>query len=181
MRPSDGPRRRRMRRGTIVRIGGLCKRYGPSSQLARLDCTSSRRTTVMCALPRVTAVTTVYQRDSSSKRPRSSVVSAARSPTRRRTTCRAWRPGLRAWGGAFGAPGTPRPTRGRKPLCEQADACSGKSQSTIERSVLDNGSFHISITLLLGLCSTPCPSTDSAQPHSPFDSATRLDSSTRLP
>jgi len=35
----------------------------------------------MCALPRATAVTTVYQRDSSSKRPRSSVVSAGRAPT----------------------------------------------------------------------------------------------------
>jgi len=32
----------------------------------------------MCALPRATAVTTVYQRDSSSKRPRASVVSAVR-------------------------------------------------------------------------------------------------------
>ena len=36
----------------------------------------------MCALLRATAVTTVYQRDSSSKRPRSSVVSAARAPTK---------------------------------------------------------------------------------------------------
>jgi hypothetical protein len=36
----------------------------------------------MCALPRVTAVTSEYQRDSSSKRHRSSVVSAARPPTR---------------------------------------------------------------------------------------------------
>jgi len=36
----------------------------------------------MCALPRATAVTTEYQRDSSSKRPRSSVVFAARAPTR---------------------------------------------------------------------------------------------------
>jgi len=35
----------------------------------------------MCARPRVTAVTTVYQSDSSSKRPRSSVVSAAAPPT----------------------------------------------------------------------------------------------------
>jgi hypothetical protein len=33
---------------------------------------------------RATAVTTEYQRDSSSKRPRSSVVSAAHAPTRRR-------------------------------------------------------------------------------------------------
>ena len=80
-RASDGPRRRRMIRGTIVRIGELAMRYGRPSQLATLDCTSSRRSTVMCALPRATAVTTVYQRDSSSKRPRSSVVSAARAPT----------------------------------------------------------------------------------------------------
>jgi len=60
----------------------------------------------MCALPRVTAVTTVYQRDSSSKRPRSSVVSAARAPTCRRShepspASRASRPP----GGACGAPG----------------------------------------------------------------------------
>ena len=78
----DGPRRRRMIRGTIARIGELSMRYGRPSQLATLDCTSSRRSTVMCALPRATVVTTVYQRDSSSKRPRSSVVSAARAPTK---------------------------------------------------------------------------------------------------
>jgi hypothetical protein len=47
-----------------------------------LDCTSSRRSTVTRALPRATVVTTEYQRDSSSKRPRSSVASAARTPTR---------------------------------------------------------------------------------------------------
>src|SRR4029434_10094021 len=76
MRAGDEPRRRRMIRGTIARIGDLDMRYGQRSQLALLDCTSSRRSTVMCALPRATAVTTVYQRDSSSKRPRSSVVSA---------------------------------------------------------------------------------------------------------
>src|ERR1700681_593839 len=81
-RVSDGPRRRRMIRGTIARIGELTMRYGRPSQLATLDCTSSRRSTVMCALLRATAVTTEYQRDSSSKRPRSSVVSAARAPTR---------------------------------------------------------------------------------------------------
>src|SRR2546422_9688800 len=82
MRFGDGPRRRRMIRGTIARIGELALRYGSLSQLATLDCTSSRRSTVMCALPRVTVVTTVYQRDSSSKRPRPSVASAARAPTR---------------------------------------------------------------------------------------------------
>jgi hypothetical protein len=68
-----------MIRGTIVRIGELAMRYGPTSQLATLDCTSSRRSTVMCALPRATVVTTEYERDSSSKRPRSSVVSAVRT------------------------------------------------------------------------------------------------------
>ena len=78
----NGPRRRRMITGTIERIGGLAMRYGLVSQLAPLDCTSSRRSTVMCALPRATVVTTEYQRDSSSKRPGSSAVSAARPPAR---------------------------------------------------------------------------------------------------
>ena len=120
-RLGNGPRRRRMIRGTIVRIGELAMRYGQMSQLAPLDCTASRRRTVMCALPRATAVTTEYQRDSSSKRPRSSVVSAARAPTRASplgyqmtdAASRASRPA----GGACGAPG-PRahpPTRTR--LC----------------------------------------------------------------
>ena len=78
----DGPRRRRMIRGTIRRTGGPAMRYGHDvSQRATLDCTSSRRTTVMCALLRGCAVITEYQRDSSSKRPRSSVVVAARAPT----------------------------------------------------------------------------------------------------
>jgi hypothetical protein len=81
-RVSDGPRRRRRIRGTIARIGDLIMRNGPASQLATLDCTSSRRSTVMRALPRAIAATTEYQRDSSSKRPRSSVASAARAPTR---------------------------------------------------------------------------------------------------
>src|SRR5229473_166213 len=95
-RNGDGPRRRRMIRGTIVRTGDLTMRYGRPSQLAILDCTSSRRSTVMCALPRAIAVTTVYERDSSSKRPRSSVVSADRVLTRAGgTTWRTWRPGLR--------------------------------------------------------------------------------------
>jgi hypothetical protein len=78
-RVRDGPRRRRMIRGTIVRIGDLDMRYGHLSQLATLDCTSSRRSTVMCALLRATVVTTEYQRDSSSKRPRLSVVFAVRA------------------------------------------------------------------------------------------------------
>ena len=55
MRFSDGPRRRRMIRGTIARIGDLAMRYGDLSQLAILDCTSSRRSTVMGALPRAIA------------------------------------------------------------------------------------------------------------------------------
>jgi len=59
----------------------------------------------MCALPRATAVTTEYQRDSSSKRPRSSVVFAARAPIRaRRTTWRTRHPGLRALRAAPAAP-----------------------------------------------------------------------------
>ena len=65
--------------GTNQRIGGLAMRYGRQSQRAPLDCTSSRRSTVMRALPRVTAVTTGYQRDSSSKRPMSSVTLVARA------------------------------------------------------------------------------------------------------
>ena len=77
-----GSRRRRMTTGTIQRIGDLVLRYGRRSQLAPLDCTSSRRSTVMCALSRATGITTEYQRDSSSKRPASSVVFAARPPTR---------------------------------------------------------------------------------------------------
>ena len=126
-RVSDGPRRRRIIRGTIVRIGELAMRYGCPSQLATLDCTSSRRSTVMRALPRATAVTTEYQRDSSSKRPRSSVVFAARALTRappirrqRMTTAsRASRPA----GGAFGAPGPRAHPLTRRLLCRQADAC----------------------------------------------------------
>lgn len=71
-----------------ARIGELAMRYGHLSQLASLDCTSSRRSTVMCALLRFSAVTTVYQRDSSSKRP----LDRPSSPrfdaeTRTRTNC----------------------------------------------------------------------------------------------
>src|SRR6266851_2264194 len=40
----------------------LTMRYGQPSQLATLACTYSRRSTVMCALPRAIAVTTVYER-----------------------------------------------------------------------------------------------------------------------
>src|SRR5712692_2333911 len=80
-RVNDAPRRRRMIRGTIVRTGGLQMRYGHPSQLATPDCASSRRSTVMCALLHASAVTTVYENDSSSKRPRSSVVFAVRAST----------------------------------------------------------------------------------------------------
>jgi hypothetical protein len=77
--PAIASRRRRMDIGTNQGTGDLTMRYGLRSQLAPLDCTSSRRSTVMCALRRATAVTTEYQRDSSSKRPLSSVAFAARS------------------------------------------------------------------------------------------------------
>ena len=99
-----------MIRGTIARTGELDMRYEPLSQLALPDCTSSRRSTVMCALLRVTAVITVYQRDSSSKRPRASVVFAARSPTRSRTTRRTRCPELRALRAAPSAPLDTAPT-----------------------------------------------------------------------
>ena len=104
MRVSDGPRRRRMDRGTILRTGDVGLRYGFRSQLATRDCTASRRSTVMCALLQTTAVTTVYQRDSSSKRPRSSVVFAAAILTVCRTTWRTRSPGLRALRAAPAAP-----------------------------------------------------------------------------
>ena len=125
-RVGDGPRRRRMIRGTIARIGELAMRYGQPSQLATLDCTSSRRSTVMCALPRATAVTTEYQRDSSSKRPRSSVVFAARALTRASSRCQKMTTASRASrpaGGAFGAPGPRAHPLTRRLLCRQADAC----------------------------------------------------------
>jgi hypothetical protein len=114
-RDGDGPRRRRRIRGTIARIGDLTMRYGRSSQLATLDCTSSRRSTVMCALPRAIAVTTVYQRDSSSKRPRSSVVSADRVLSRAGSTT--WR--------------------------ALAGECPATTVNTLHDGGLDKGSFHI--------------------------------------
>jgi hypothetical protein len=72
--------------GTTQRIGDLTLRYGLRSQLAPLDCTSSRRSTVMCALSRATGIITEYQRDSSSKRPMLSVASAVRWPPDRGAT-----------------------------------------------------------------------------------------------
>ena len=68
-RETDSSRRRPMIQGTIARTGELIMRHGQPSQFATLDCTSSRRSTVMRALLRATVVTTEYQRDSS-KRPR---------------------------------------------------------------------------------------------------------------
>jgi len=73
-----------MTTGTIVRISALILRSGLRSQLAFEDWLSSRRSTVMRALPRAIAVTTEYQSDSSSKRPESSVVFAARGATQAR-------------------------------------------------------------------------------------------------
>ena len=64
--------------GTNPRIGELALRYGHQSQRAPLDCTSSRRSTVMRALLWATGVTTGYQRDSSSKRPMWSVTLVTR-------------------------------------------------------------------------------------------------------
>jgi len=77
----------------------------------------------MCALPQVTAVTTVYQRDSSSKRPRASVVSAAREPTFDVPRDGHGIQGVAACGRRLRRPWTPRPPRGGKHLCQQADAC----------------------------------------------------------
>ena len=144
----DGPRRRRMIRGTIARIGELAMRYGHRSQLATLDCTSSRRSTVMCALPRATAVTTVYQRDSSSKRPRSSVVSAARV-TDASEVPRGGHglQGFAPCGRRLRRPWTPRPPRGRRRLCQQADACSAIAKPPSKDRGLDRGSFHISAVM----------------------------------
>ena len=123
MPASNGPRSRRMIRGTIARIGDLAMRYGHASQLATLDCTSSRRSTVMCALPWATAVTTVYQRDSSSKRPRSSVVFAARAPdTAEIARVRHGVQGCAPYGRRLRRPWTPRLTRAEGSYCRQACA-----------------------------------------------------------
>ena len=145
MRFGDGPRRRRMIRGTIARIGELTMRYGHLSQLATLDCTSSRRSTVMCALPRAIAVTTVYQRDSSSKRPRASVVSAARLTD----AVGVPRGGRGVQGFApRAAPAVPldtAPTTWSRGSYASKLTLAGDRQATIERSGLDRGSFHISV------------------------------------
>jgi len=87
----------------------------------------------MCALPRATAVTTVYQRDSSSKRLRASVVSAARPPTRRSTTWWTRRPGLRAPWAAPWAPLDTAPTTWSDALMRASWRLLGNCQATIER------------------------------------------------
>jgi hypothetical protein len=81
MRSVDGPRRRRMIRGTIARISVLIMRHGPDVPIRdlRLPVLPTKHCHVCSAAP---AVTTVYQRDSSSKRPRASVVSAVRTRPR---------------------------------------------------------------------------------------------------
>ena len=79
MQGGDGSRRRRrIQRHDCEDRRQSAMRYGARSQLARQDCPASRRSTVMRALLWATTVTTGYQRDSSSKRPRSSVVFATR-------------------------------------------------------------------------------------------------------
>jgi hypothetical protein len=120
-------------------------RYGHVSQLAPLDCTSSRRSTVMCALPRVLAVTTEYQRDSSSKRPRWSVVSAVGADARGTnhvadTASRASRP----TGGVFDAPG-PRARHVAAGSYAIKLTLARTRQAFIERLGLDERSFHISV------------------------------------
>ena len=125
-----------------MRIGGPSNAMELVSQLAPIDCASSRRSTVMCALP-PPAVTTEYQRDSSSKRPRSSVVFAARPPTRAsptgdqtaNTASRASRP-------TGGAPGAPGP-RARRLMClrlgRQAVACRRERTRIAKIGGLDTG------------------------------------------
>ncbi len=77
----------------------------------------------MCALLRAIAVTTEYQSDSSSKRPRSSVVFAARALTRASPLqCQKMREGFYA---------------GKLTLA-------GESHISIAGWGLDKGSFHIS-------------------------------------
>ena len=107
-----GPRGRRMIRGTSVRTGDYTMRYGRVSQRALLDCTSSRRSMVMRALPRLGVVTTEYQDDSSSKRPRSSAVFAATSRWTERVPRVGWGlQGCAPTGRRLRRPWIPRPTR----------------------------------------------------------------------
>jgi hypothetical protein len=126
------------RRHDNAGIGELTMRYGHLSQLARLDCTSSRRSTVMCALLRLYAVTTVYQRDSSSKRPLDRP-SSLRFDTRTRHgrlpagTNRS--AGLSLYG-RLPAPLFPRAA----PTMHSRD----RPPSRLYKLGFDNGSFHIS-------------------------------------
>ena len=90
----------------------------------------------MCALLRVTAVTTVYQRDSSSKRPRSSVVSAARAPEMSRSEHGIQ--GFAPCGRRLRRPWTPGPRADQKLLCEQADACPRTAKATFTERAFIN-------------------------------------------
>ena len=74
----DGPPRRRIIRGTMVRIGGQTMRYGPRPN-SRLKTARPPDEALSCVRCRDLAVITGYQRDLSSKRPRVSVVLAVRS------------------------------------------------------------------------------------------------------
>jgi len=77
----------------------------------------------MCALPRAIAVTTEYQRDSSSKRPRASVVFAAPPPTVGGPRGGHGVQGFAPRGRRLRRPWTPRPPRGQRLVCQQAGAC----------------------------------------------------------
>ena len=80
-RAGDGLRGRRMIRGTDPRTGGFVMRYGPRVPTRAYKKARPRDETRSCVLcGTVGAVTTEYQCDSSSKRPQSSVVFAARRP-----------------------------------------------------------------------------------------------------
>jgi len=99
----------------------------------------------MCALPRATAVTTVYQRDSSSKRPRPSVVSAARAPNgTRETTWRTRHPGLRALRAAPAAPLDTAPATWSKAVMPASWRLQTFAKPPSKDRGLDKGSFHIS-------------------------------------
>lgn len=112
----------------------------------------------MCALPRATAVTTVYQRDSSSKRPRPSAVSAARAPNRiRDITWRTRHPGLRALGAAPAAPLDTAPATWSKSSYASKLTLAGIRQATIEDRGLDKGSFHIRLEAYFRVAVQPLP------------------------
>ena len=134
-----------MIRGTSVRTGDYTMRYGRVSQRALLDCTSSRRSMVMRALPRLGVVTTEYQDDSSSKRPRSSAVFAATSRWTERVPRVGWGlQGCAPTGRRLRRPWIPRPTRSEGELASQR-TLAGQGQTRIERPGLDKRSFHISV------------------------------------